>query len=134
MNYNNAQIQSNAGNLAFTQDSEDVYDIVIEYDTGVGTKGYKHHIVTQHKHTDLTTTVNYDTKVKKQVVGFNLTGIAGEVVDGPELPHIGDSSNEGNGAIVTDIIRVFHTESNLKVNSVELVPAPVVTDPTTVTQ
>jgi hypothetical protein len=128
LNYNNAQMQANAGLLTFTQDSEDVYDVVVEWDTG-GVKNQKHHTITQHKHTSLTDKVSYDAKVKKQVVGFNLTGIASTEVEGQAIPHVGDSTNDGNGAVVTSVTLVSHTSSNLKVNGIELTPPPVVVDP-----
>lgn len=127
LNYNNALMQQNADHLVFTQDSEDVYDVTVEWDTG-GKKETKHHIITQHKTTTLTDKVNYDTKVKKQVVGFILNGISSIVIQGENVPSVGDITNASENTVktVTKVELVSHTESGLKVNGVLLVSPPVV--------
>lgn len=127
LGYNNAQMQANAQSLVFTQDSEDVYDVVVEWDTG-GIKNQKHHIITQHKTTLLTDLISYDIKTKKQVVGFNLTGIASVIVDGDAVPQVGDIVNESDNVpkTVTSVTLVSHTNSDLKVNGVSLTPPPAV--------
>ncbi len=127
LGYNNAQMQSNAGNLVFTTESEDKYDIVVEWDTDAGKK-IIHHEVTRHKTQSFSDVISYDAKTKKQVVGFNLTGIASETVGG-YVPQVGEEFG-GPGQLVTEVNVVSHTESGLEVNGVSLTPAPVA-DPIT---
>ncbi|WP_133257563.1 hypothetical protein [Paenibacillus montanisoli] len=129
LNYNNAQMQANASSLVFSQESEDEYLITVEWDTAEGKK-QKHHTQKQHKTSTLADTVSYDTKVKKQVVGFNLTGISSTVVDGPALPVVGDIlvDNENIQKTVTAVTLLSHTESGLKVNGVVIPIAPPVVE------
>ncbi len=127
LNYNNAKMQENAANLTFTSTSTNVYDVTVEWDTGLGTKGQKHHLITETTTNSFKDNVSYDTKTKKQVVGFNLTGITSHVTSGDVVPAIGDQMNDSDKItkIVTNVELVSHTDSGLLVNGISLTPAPV---------
>jgi hypothetical protein len=127
LGYNNAQMQANADNLVFTQESETVYDIVVEWDTNEG-KNQKHHRITQKEMTTFSDVISYDAKRKNQVVGFDLTGVETSIVEGENVPNVGDQMNESDNVpkIVTEVTVISHTEGDLKVNGVSLTPpAPV---------
>jgi hypothetical protein len=136
LGYNNTQMQANATSLVFTQESVDTYDVVVEWYTG-SIKNQKHHIITQHKTTTLNDYVSYDLKVKKQVVGFNLTGIDSTTVVGDNVPVVGEFlvDNDSIQKEVMEVTLVSSETSGLKVNGVTIViPASVVEPVAPVTQ
>jgi hypothetical protein len=94
--WNNAVAQAQANNVSFSYNSTDTYDVKIEFDTGVGTRGEQHHTVTQGKSTSVSATVASDPRKTGQYTGWNLTGLGATTVTGDAIPTVGDSCPNGD--------------------------------------
>ncbi|HEV8313926.1 hypothetical protein [Piscinibacter sp.] len=109
--WNNAKLQSQAGNVSFTYvlvETSD-YEVTCEFDTP-GTKRSTHHVQTTHK--SLSDSLSYDaTKANRlnpqgDVTAFNLTGITNlqQTSSGDPIPNVGAGcpGNSGLG-LITDV-------------------------------
>ena len=87
---NNAQMQNQAGNLAFTYVKTDTYQVVNAWATG-----NPNNPVSLNSHLEIVTTVvgvnsdvQYDARLRNQVTGFNLKGLINSVVTGGTVPQV----------------------------------------------
>ena len=100
--WNNAQAQTNLPSATFAVVGQNSYAVTCEWETGVGTRGYKLHIVTQNKTTAVNSTVAVALRKNKQadITGINLTGYGTTNTNTP-TPVVGGSClGEGvNGEI-----------------------------------
>ena len=84
--------------------------------------------ITQNHVSNVNAGVQYDTKTKKQVVGFILTGFGAVVVTGDQIPQVGDSCPNGgpdSNCVVTAVdASPDNQPGDLKVNGVVLPITP----------
>ena len=93
--WNNKQLQTNAAGVSFAYNTTDTYDAVCTFITGEGTKGEKTHTVTHSTSTQVSSQVAYDTRVKNQITGFNLTGLGTPTETGEPVPVVGEPCQGG---------------------------------------
>jgi hypothetical protein len=96
-NWNNAALQKNASGVSFNYSSTDSYEAVCTFTTGDGTRGERIHNVDHKKTTSISSTVTYDTRVRNQITGFNLTGLGTTTTTGGELPIVGGACPGNQG-------------------------------------
>jgi hypothetical protein len=117
---NNAGLQAIAGNLKFAYEAVDVYEVVAEWYNEVGKdKVLVRKTIEVPRRVNLSYSINYNTRVHKQVDGFFLTG-SGSAVNA-KVPVVGQPFNDGNdGKIIISVTLVSSTVSGLTVNGVAL--------------
>jgi hypothetical protein len=95
--WNNQAAQANAGAIQFSTLSTIQYSWDCDWDTGTGTRGFKHHSVNHGATRSITDSVSYDARTHKQVDGFFLTGYNGPAVEtgDPINTCAGDSTPNG---------------------------------------
>jgi hypothetical protein len=103
-NWNNSQLQKNAGGVAFTYNAVDKYTITCEWTTGEGTRGEQTHDVDHKKTTSVNSEVLYDARTRNQINGFVLKGY-GSTLTGGSAPEVGGAcpGNPGTGAVITAV-------------------------------
>jgi hypothetical protein len=118
LGWNNAELQKQAGNLVFTYETVESYEITVEWTTGEGKKGQKTH-TTDHKRTsEITSSLDSTARKANQFTGFFLNGVKEQTVSGA-IPKLGEEYPGESGHIVTDV-RVVSSTSTLYVNGIPL--------------
>lgn len=112
--WNNAKLQQNAGNLVFSFDSTETYDVTVEWDTG--NHNVTHHVIEVHRTSTVSANVLYDARTHKQVDGFVLRGYGAVTMTGGSIPNVGDEFG-GPGHIVTNVELVSTTGGVLTVSN-----------------
>ena len=92
--WNNKQLQTNASGVTFTYNTIDTYEAVCTWTTGEGTRGEKTHNISHEQSTAVSSAIAYDTRVKNQITGFNLTGLGATTSTG-EVPVVGGACQGG---------------------------------------
>ncbi|MCL7747515.1 hypothetical protein [Halalkalibacter alkaliphilus] len=110
LGFNNKQLQDNAGELAFTYESVQSFEVTVEWTTGEGTKGEKTHLVEHKRTSTVTGNVAYDARTAKQVTGFNLTNF-GEKTEAGNIPKVGETFPGNSGHEVTKVELVSSTNT-----------------------
>lgn len=100
--WNNAQLQTNAGGVTFSYNSQDNYDAECYWETTTGNGKIIVHDITVPKHVSINGTVTYDARVRNQITGFNLTGFGGVTVTGT-VPVVGSECPGGNPGTITAV-------------------------------
>lgn len=87
---NNAQMQAQAGGLAFTYVKTDTYEVVNAWATGNVNNpvSLNSHIQTVTTVVGVNSVVEYDARQRNQVTGFNLKGLGNSVVTGGTIPQV----------------------------------------------
>ena len=98
--WNNATLQTEAGDVSFRYDTSADYDVTCEWDTE-NKKGTIHHSVTNTKTFGLSSILASSGRLKNQITGFNV-GAAGSG-GGDEAPSVGDSCPNGGDGLVTEV-------------------------------
>jgi hypothetical protein len=122
--WNNKAAQDNAKAVAFSLETDDMYDVTCEWDTTTG-HGLIHHGVTNHKHQGVNASVAYDARMKNQYTGYTLSGFTGTpTITGQAAPSVGDSCPEGAGTARVTAVELTSSVGGLFVtynnNSVQL--------------
>lgn len=117
---NNAQVQVLP--LTFTYESEQTYEVTVEWDNEVGkNKVIEHKTITVRKTVEVTGEISYTARKQNQISGFFLTGYSGTVSESGNVPVVGAPFNSGNdGKVITAVNLVSSSNGGLKVNGVSL--------------
>ncbi len=114
--WNNKELQSNASGVTFTYTEETEYEAVCTWVTGEGTRGEKTHNVKHKKSSDVTSTVDYDPRVKNQITGFTLKGFGASTSEGEEPVVGGACQGEGAGGTWSSVTELGSSGGELFVN------------------
>jgi hypothetical protein len=100
--WNNAVLQTEAGDVSFYYDTAATYDVTCEWDT-VNSKQTIHHSVTNHKSVGVSSSIASTGRLKNQITGFIL-GAANTSGGGGDVPEVGDSCPQAHStAVVTNV-------------------------------
>jgi hypothetical protein len=141
--WNNAKLQTEAlaGHLSFTSVSTETWEWDETWDTGIGTRGFKHHEVTKSTVNSINAVLNYSNRQHSQVDGIFLEGFNGApTVSGDYVPYEGevlvDPQNptpSPTNHVASNVVRtsssgpsLFVSDSFLGLGPVDITPAPVV--------
>jgi len=120
LSYNNSEMQKNAGNLLFTYETTEAYEITVTWVTGEGTRGEKTHLVSHKRTKSVDSNIAYEARKANQINGFFLKGFTKETVEGT-IPAIGDQFPGNSGHIVTAVTLVPGSSTGgLFVNGVQI--------------
>ena len=140
--WNNAKLQTEAlaGHLSFTSVSTETWEWDETWDTGIGTKGFKHHVESRSTSTSVNAALNYSNRQHSQIDGILLTGFGATTVSGAHVPAEGeilvDPQNptpSPTNHVASNVMRtsssgpsLFVSDSFLGLGPVDITPAPVV--------
>lgn len=102
--WNNAQLQANAAQIAFSYSSRDTYVATCSWITNEGTRNEKSHSNERTRTTGVKGVVTYEARAIKQVSGFKLTGFDEPTTTGT-VPVVGEPcpGNPGHEGTWTEV-------------------------------